>query len=174
MQPLGLIAVGLLALHQPAAKLTRRAAVQGGLGAAVLAPAAVVAAPVLDGYDPSSAVTRAAAGRQYFPPHPAAHQPCDADTARAGRVGARAASYLCQRLGDSQTIVVKLKDGTLWVNGPQWPTGEFAPSSTSLVRWACRAAVRRAHAPMKASAASTPRRACGWRPGNTARLARWL
>ena len=24
-----------------------------------------------------------------------------------------------------RTIVVKLEDGTLWVNGPQWPTGEF-------------------------------------------------
>ena len=24
-----------------------------------------------------------------------------------------------------RTIVMKLEDGTLWVNGPQWPTGEF-------------------------------------------------
>ena len=24
-----------------------------------------------------------------------------------------------------RTVVVKLKDGTLWVNSPQWPTGEF-------------------------------------------------
>lgn len=127
MQPLGLIAVGLLALHQPAAKLTRRAAVQGGLGAAVLAPAAVVAAPVLDGYDPSSAVTRAAAGRQYFPP---LTPPLTNRATYRYELG-RDAWALEQLLtfanvsATVRTIVVKLKDGTLWVNGPQWPTGEF-------------------------------------------------
>ena len=102
---------------------TRRGALASGLSAALGAQLPASAAPRLSGYDPAAAETRAEAGRQYFPPL----------TNRAtyryalGR-GAWALEQLLTFANVSATIrttVVRLKDGTLWVNSPQWPTGEF-------------------------------------------------
>lgn len=117
------------ALQQPQPPLlNRRSALQGLAGFAAAAPsAAAFASPVLDGYDPASAVTRPAAGRNFFPP---LTPPLTNRATYRYELG-RDAWALEQLLtfanvsATVRTVVIKLKDGTLWVNGPQWPTGEF-------------------------------------------------
>lgn len=101
----------------------------GGIGgsAAPAAPAANGAAPGLVGYDPSKAVVRPEAGRSYFPPL----TPPLTNRATYRYDLGRDAWALEQLLvfanvsATVRTIVVRLEDGSLWVNGPQWPTGEF-------------------------------------------------
>lgn len=96
-----------------------------GLSLASALPAS--AAPVLNGYDPAAAVTKPAAGRNFFP---TLVPPLTNRATHRYDLG-RDAWALEQLLvfanvsATIRTIVVKLSDGKLWVNSPQWPTGEF-------------------------------------------------
>ena len=98
-----------------------------GLAASAAAASPAQALPALDGYDPAAAVTRASAGRQYFPP---LTPPLFKRATYRYEMG-RDAWALEQLLtfanvsATVRTVVVRLKDGSLWVDGPQWPTGEF-------------------------------------------------
>ena len=66
---LSILLTSALQQPQPPLLLNRRSALQGLAGFAAAAPsAAAFASPALDGYDPASAVTRPAAGRNFFPP----------------------------------------------------------------------------------------------------------
>ena len=117
------------AVAPPPVRLGRRAALSFAAGAAVPVVAArpAAAVPVLDGYRPETAVTAAEAGRQYFPP---LTPPLFERATYRYELG-RDAWALEQLLtfanvsATVRTIVIRLKDGSLWVNGPQWPTGEF-------------------------------------------------
>jgi hypothetical protein len=114
-----------LALNVPHAFDRRAALGIAGALASPLRPAA--ATPTLEGYDPATAATAPSAGRQYFPPL----TPPLANRATYRYELGRNAWALEQLLtfanvsATVRTIVIKLKDGSLWVNGPQWPTGEF-------------------------------------------------
>ena len=109
--------------------LDRRAALKAvGTGAAALSfrhPAA--AAPTLQGYNPDAAVTLESAGRNYFPPL----TPPLTNRATYRYDLGRDAWALEQLLvfanvsATIRTVVVKMSDGQLWVNSPQWPTGEL-------------------------------------------------
>jgi len=108
-------------------RLGRRAALGLATAGATSAAAPAAELPVLDGYKPDAAVTRASAGRRYFPPLTPPRFVSATYRDELGR-GAWALEQLLTFANVSatvRTIVVKLKDGTLWVNGPQWPTGEF-------------------------------------------------
>lgn len=88
---------------------------------------AALAAPRLEGYDPLSAATRPSAGRSYFPP---LTPPLNDRATYLYSLG-RDAWALEQLLvfanvsATVRTTVIRMNDGGLWVNGPQWPTGEF-------------------------------------------------
>lgn len=106
--------------------LTRRGAM-GALAGSLSPLLPALAAPTLEGYDPASAVTAPGAGRLYFPP--LTPPLFDRATYRYD-LGKNAWAFeqlltFANVSATVRTIVVKLKDGTLWVNGPQWPTGEF-------------------------------------------------
>ena len=100
-----------------------------GLGAAVgsASSRSASAAPALSGYDPAGAVTRPEAGRLYFPtltPPLFNRATYRYDLGR----DCWALEQLLTFANVSATIrstVIKLSDGTLWVNSPQWPTGEL-------------------------------------------------
>ena len=100
-----------------------------GLGAAVVSAGSqpASAAPALSGYDPAGAVTRPEAGRLYFPtltPPLFYRATYRYDLGR----DCWALEQLLTFANVSATIrstVIKLQDGTLWVNSPQWPTGEL-------------------------------------------------
>jgi hypothetical protein len=85
------------------------------------------ARPTLDGYDPAAAVTAASAGRQYFPP---LTPPVTSRATYRYELG-RNAWALEQLLSFTivsatvRTVVVRLKDGGLWMGSPQYPTGEL-------------------------------------------------
>ena len=108
-------------------RLDRRAALRiSAAGAAgSLHPAARAAS--LSGYDPAGAVTRPEAGRNYFPP---LTPPLTNRATYRYELG-RDAWALEQLLvfanvsATVRTVVIRLKDGKLWVFSPQWPTGEF-------------------------------------------------
>jgi len=109
-------------------RLDRRAALRVGVGAAsAQLGVASARAASLEGYDPAGAVTRAEAGRQYFPP---LTPPLTNRATYRYELG-RDAWALEQLLvfanvsATVRTIVIRLKDGKLWVFSPQWPTGEF-------------------------------------------------
>lgn len=96
-----------------------------GLRAGAVSPAS--ARPALDGYDPAAAVTAASAGRQYFPPLTPPVMSRATYRYELGR-NAWALEQLLTFANVSatvRTVVVRLKDGGLWVDGPQYPTGEF-------------------------------------------------
>ena len=121
----------LLCSQQASAlRIGRRAAISFGAACGVCqqgSPGPVLAKAELSGYDPASAVTAASAGRQYFPPL----TPPLRDRATYRYDLGRNSWALEQLLtfanvsATVRTVVVKLKDGTLWVDSPQWPTGEF-------------------------------------------------
>ena len=96
-------------------------------GLSSLPRAAGAAASLSSAYDPAGAATRPLAGRNYFPPL----TPPLANRATYRYELGRNAWALEQLLVFSnvsatvRTIVIKLEDGSLWVDGPQWPTGEF-------------------------------------------------
>ena len=101
-----------------------------GLGAAVGSSAGArpaSASPALSGYDPAGATTRPEAGRLYFPtltPPLFNRATYRYDLGR----DCWALEQLLTFANVSATIrstVIKMKDGTLWVNSPQWPTGEL-------------------------------------------------
>ena len=98
-----------------------------GLGAAVAGAQPAAASPALSGYDTAGAATRPEAGRLYFPtltPPLFNRATYRYDLGR----DCWALEQLLTFANVSATIrstVVKLKDGTLWVNSPQWPTGEL-------------------------------------------------
>lgn len=109
-------------------RLDRRAALRVGVGAAsAQLGVASARAASLEGYDPAGAVTRSEAGRQYFPP---LTPPLTNRATYRYELG-RDAWALEQLLvfanvsATVRTIVIRLKDGKLWVFSPQWPTGEF-------------------------------------------------
>uniref|UniRef100_A0A7S3W955 Uncharacterized protein n=2 Tax=Choreotrichia TaxID=141411 RepID=A0A7S3W955_9SPIT len=85
------------------------------------------ATPALDGYEPERAATAPAAGRSFFPP---LTPPLSARATYRYELG-REAWALEQLLtfanvsATIRTIVVRMKDGGLWVDGPQYPTGEY-------------------------------------------------
>ena len=113
----------------PESSASRRELLRLGLGAAVssMGAAASSASPALSGYDPAGAATLPSAGRQYFP---TLTPPLfNRATYRYDLGGdSWALEQLLTFANVSATIrstVVKLKDGTLWVNSPQWPTGEL-------------------------------------------------
>lgn len=117
-----------LALRLPASDrqlTTRRSVLHTGL--ATLGVSAASARPALDGYDPANAVTRPGSGRSYFP----TLTPPLFNRATVRYELGRNCWALEQLLtfanvsATIRTVVVKLQDGTLWVNSPQWPTGEF-------------------------------------------------
>ena len=103
----------------------RRAAL--GLAGALAAPLPALATPTLEGYNPAAAATAPNAGRRYFPP---LTPPLFSRATYRYEMG-RNAWALEQLLtfanvsATVRTVVIKLQDGTLWVDGPQWPTGEY-------------------------------------------------
>ena len=103
----------------------RRAAL--GLAGALAAPLPALATPTLEGYNPAAAATAPSAGRRYFPP---LTPPLFSRATYRYEMG-RNAWALEQLLtfanvsATVRTVVIKLQDGTLWVDGPQWPTGEY-------------------------------------------------
>jgi len=105
---------------------TRRALLGGAL-AAVGGGQSAGATPALDGYDPSAAVTRPKAGRFFFPPLTPPLFKRATYRYELGR-GAWAFEQLLTFANVSatiRTVVVRMEDGGLWVNSPQWPTGEL-------------------------------------------------
>ena len=136
MAPLTFAHVLLICACRPARPLARsldrRAVLRAGAGFAAGAatshpawPAAAV--PTLDGYEPLSAETAASAGRAYFPP---LTPPLFSRATYRYELG-RDAWALEQLLtfanvsATVRTVVVRMADGGLWVDGPQWPTGEY-------------------------------------------------
>ena len=113
---------------QPPARLSRRAALAGTAAAAAAAATQPAAAtPSLENYNPELSVTKPSAGRLFFP----TLTPPLFDRATY-RYDMGDGTWALEQLltfanvsATVRTIVVKLKDGSLWVNGPQWPTGEF-------------------------------------------------
>lgn len=157
------------------AALNRRAAIRigasaiGGAGTA-LRPQPLLAKPTLDGYNPTLASTAPAAGRSYFPPL----TPPLFDRATYRYDLGRDAWALEQLLtfanvsATVRTVVVKLADGTLWVDGPQWPTGEYCRLLDELgpvghVVLPCVALEHKA--PMKAFCQRYPSASCWIAPG---------
>ena len=123
--------IALAASYTPKLRVGRRGALGLAAGAATVSLPAF-ATPTLDGYNPAAAVTAASKGRQYFPP---LTPPLFKRASYRYELG-RDAWALEQLLtfanvsATVRTVVVKLKDGSLW-SLPQWPTGEFALCSTS-------------------------------------------
>ena len=101
-----------------------------GLGAAVGSSAGArpaSASPALSGYDTAGAATRPEAGRLYFPTLTPPFFNRATYRYDLGR-DCWALEQLLTFANVSATIrstVIKMKDGTLWVNSPQWPTGEL-------------------------------------------------
>ena len=118
--------IALAASYTPKLRVGRRGALGLAAGAATVSLPAF-ATPTLDGYNPAAAVTAASKGRQYFPP---LTPPLFKRATYRYELG-RDAWALEQLLtfanvsATVRTVVVKLKDGSLWVDSPQWPTGEF-------------------------------------------------
>mmetsp|Transcript_51618 Transcript_51618/g.85607 ORF Transcript_51618/g.85607 Transcript_51618/m.85607 type:complete len:438 (+) Transcript_51618:3-1316(+) len=86
-----------------------------------------IATARLEGYEPSAAVTTKNAGRLFFPP---LTPPLLSRATYRYELGRN--SWALEQLltfanvsATIRTVVVRMKDGGLWVNSPQWPTGEF-------------------------------------------------
>eukprot|EP00614_Pseudopedinella_elastica_P017895 CAMPEP_0172650914 /NCGR_PEP_ID=MMETSP1068-20121228/242535_1 /TAXON_ID=35684 /ORGANISM="Pseudopedinella elastica, Strain CCMP716" /LENGTH=425 /DNA_ID=CAMNT_0013465291 /DNA_START=2047 /DNA_END=3324 /DNA_ORIENTATION=- len=109
------------------ASVSRRSFFQASATAAALAAPSLSSAASLDGYDPSSAVTRPDAGRSYFPPltPPLTNRATYRYELGRDMWALEQLLVFANVSATVRTVVVKLQDGSLWVNGPQWPTGEF-------------------------------------------------
>lgn len=102
---------------------------KGGLAvaASTVLGAPALAEPRLLGYFPNEATTAPDKGRFYFPPLTPPFSNRATYRYELGR-GAWAFEQLLTFTNVSatiRTVVVRMKDGGLWVNSPQWPTGEF-------------------------------------------------
>lgn len=102
-------------------------AVATGSAALLGGPSPSSAKATLEGYNPKLAVTKPEAGQFYFP----TLTPPFRNRATYRYELGRNAWALEQLLvfanvtATVRTVVVKMEDGGLWVNGPQWPTGEY-------------------------------------------------
>lgn len=143
-----------------------------GLGAAVASSGVLPASasPALSGYDTAGAATRPEAGRLYFPtltPPLFNRATYRYDLGR----DSWALEQLLTFANVSATIrstVIKMKDGTLWVNSPQWPTGELCALLDELgpvghIVLPCNALEHAA--PMKSFAAKYPKASVWVTPG---------
>lgn len=81
----------------------------------------------LEGYQPEAAVTAPSAGRFFFPTLTPPFQNRATYRYELGRNAWALEQLLtfANVTATVRTVVVKMKDGGLWVNGPQWPTGEY-------------------------------------------------
>ena len=121
-----------VALLHPVASLsqssTRREALIKLATATLLPPATVAsAAASLENYNPEGAVTSPSAGRSYFPTLTPPFQNRATYRYELGRDAWALEQLLvfANVTATVRTIVVRMEDGGLWVNGPQWPTGEY-------------------------------------------------
>ena len=104
-----------------------QAAVAAGSAALLGSPAQSSAKATLQGYNPELAVTRPEAGQFYFPTLTPPFQNRATYRYELGRNAWALEQLLvfANVTATVRTVVVKMEDGGLWVNGPQWPTGEY-------------------------------------------------
>lgn len=109
-------------------RLDRRALVRAGAaGALAAARPAPCQGATLQGYAPADAVTAADAGRAFFPPltPPLANRATYRYDLGRGAWALEQLLVFANVSATIRTVVIKLADGSLWVNSPQYPTGEF-------------------------------------------------